>query len=204
MKTETSREVTSLHGLIKVQRMEPPPTGLFVMCPREMVENPDHGRPLMQAEIELYVLMSCLSPGLQAVVKKEMLENSPSREDVLKSIHPDTQAEYEKMAIHHHEMVSDVDKAASTEVEVPPLKVGEDPVVRAVQVIEEELGEPIPDYVKVNKESLADLMVIHGVDELKSMAQAIRKEIDYHDLVHKQDIDPDEARLRVYGPPPAV
>lgn len=77
-------------------------------------------------------------------------------------------------------------------------------VEKAVRIVEEELGGPIPDYVKFAPESLADIMTLHGEEELRGVAEVMKKEIAYHKLVHEEGVDPEEASHRVYGPIPEV
>ena len=199
-----TREISSLHGLIRVQRMEPPPTGLFVMCPRKVEDI--EGKPHVQAEIEAYALMSSLSPELRSLVKKEMLENAPEREVIIASLHPDTRAEYDTVRTRFRgleaEMEQDTEKAKEG-VDVKPSEMfAGNPVKMAISIVEKELGQPIPDFIKTTPEALGDILVLHGQEEVVSVARAIRKEMDYYHLVNEQGVDPEEAQLRVFGPPP--
>lgn len=196
--------MTSLHGLIRVQRVEPPPMSLFVICP-SMVKRGEDGVLEGTLDIEAYVLMSALSPELRTLVKRELTEKSIPREELIKQLHPDTQREYAEMAARREDMEHDAKVAKETEDEEVDYSLRDsdgDPVAKAIAIIEEHLGEPIPDYVKYAPEALADVVAIHGVDELKSIAETMKKEIEYHRLVHDQGVDPEEASLRVFGPPP--
>ena len=87
------REVTSLHGLIKVQRIEPLPMMLFVIYPTRKNTETEDGIACVDADIASYVLMSALSVPLRGLVKEELAANPTMRQ-----FHPDTQVSYDQKA----------------------------------------------------------------------------------------------------------
>ena len=82
-----SREIVSLHGLIKPKRHEAPPSMLFAYCGVSCED--DCGVPCMHLEIEMFVRMSLLSKDLQDQVRKEISKISFDEG----GLHPDTKAE---------------------------------------------------------------------------------------------------------------
>jgi hypothetical protein len=168
-----------------------------------MLEAEGEDAPKLEAEIEAYVLMSSLSPELRALVKKEMFENAPGREEILETVHPDTRAEFEQMKIRHHELEVEIEEDAKmmdkrVEFEVKDSFTG-DPDKMAVAIVEKRLGRPIPSYIGTSPEALGDILLTHGLESLEGIADVIGKEIAVNELV-SAGVDREEAVSRIFGP----